>query len=138
MPRIDKRVRLREKTNVVTTIITVSSKTTIIRQGPPVTKEAEIEAIMLTGGIQTMDVPVCLSDLLQRGFVYQVQISYGLDDPPSPYEFEGVCCTLLAVVQILGSHDGFKDMISTYDDFLDACEMRYYDGLHETSQLRVT
>ena len=132
MPRIDKRIRLKEKTHVVTTIITVSSKTSIIRQGPPCTKETEIEAIMLTGGIQTMEVPVCLSDLLQSGVVYQVQVSYGLDDPPSPYEFdsEGVCCTLLAVIQILGSCEGFKDMITTYDEYLDrVAEIQRDDGL---------
>ena len=78
----------------------------------------QIQVVFLGGGVHDLIVPPCLTYMLRKGLLYQVEVSYNsktedIDDGPS-------CeMTLVSVIQLLGSCLGFKEMIAVYEEGAD-------------------
>ena len=81
----------------------------------------QVQAVFLGGGFYDVNVPRHLSLSLAKGLFYQVEVSYEILHEEDHHATRD--CTLLRIIQLLGSRRGFLNMITVYDDCDDSESM---------------
>ena len=88
-----------------------------------------VQAVLLGGsGVYDINVPggvFGLSLQLHRGLFYQVEVCWEILAEDDNHTTWG--CTLLRIIQLLGSRRGFLNMITVYDEDSESMESPDYD-----------